>query len=222
MSNIVIPERIPWPVRLLGARFKDGPHAYRMRWGELNFKRGAALDLCMFEEGFSLHLHALWCSAFIKLPVLQRWHREPRDMMESWGFSLGPESGLHLHWGTRTKVVTMAWRDWVQTAHDVRLPDGSWVPFVGSWEDREPDDRYVEQHPYRYVLNSGEVQNRTASIHVERRTRKLRWLQWLPWGRTTYAISVDFDGEVGGPAAGRAASLAAAIRSGRARHRWSA
>lgn len=197
--SVVIPEHIPFLVRKLGAKFKDGPREYRMRWGELAFRRrGVALDLCMFDSHFSLHVHALWTSVYVTLPFLQRWHRDPYEIMESWGFSLGPEMGLHLHWGRKTKIIYMPWRNWVQTAHDVRCVDGSWAPWVGSWEhEKEPDGRALETHPYRYILRSGEVQDRTATIYVERRVRKLKWLRWLPFGRTAYAIDVRFNDEVG-------------------------
>lgn len=215
INSIVVPARMPALVRAIGGRWKDGRRSYRMKWGELSFgKRGSAFDLCMFsaDDGggrFSLHLHALWVSAFISLPFLNRWAFAPGEMMVSWGYSHAPDMGLHLHWGERklssfphrqqrTKIVTMPWRDWMQTAHDVRRSDGTWAPYVGSWErDKEPDDRHKATYPYRYVLRSGEVQDRNATIYVERRVRKLKWLRWLPWGRTSYAISVDFDGEVG-------------------------
>lgn len=214
MSDIIIPERLPTIIKLLGGKWKDGPRAYRMKWGELSLaKRGMALDLISFEDHFSLHVHGLWMSAFITLRFLQRWHREPDEQMISWGFSLGPDIGLHLHFGARTKIFYMPWRDWVQTAHDVRRVDGSWVPFVGSWEEKgheirrsdgtlafagkEPDRRHKETYPYRYLLRSGEWQERTATIYVERRTRKLRWLRRLPFGKTSYAISVTFSDEVG-------------------------
>lgn len=198
-NTVVVPETIPAFIRHIGGRWRDGPRQYRMRWGELSlFKRGVAFELCLFEDHYSLHVHVLWVSAFITLGFLRRWHREPHEMMESWGISLSPEMGLHLRWGSRTKIVYMPWRDWVQTAHEVRRKDGSWVPFVGSWQkDREPDGRELETYPYRYVLRSGEVQQREATIYVERRTRKLKWLRWLMWGRTTYAIDVHFSDEVG-------------------------
>lgn len=199
--DVIIKDILPWPVRLLGGRFRDGRRQYRMKWGELGIgRRGAAFDVINFgdEQGWSLHLRALWIDAFINLPFRHREVNCPDySPSMSWGFSQDPEMGLHLHRGCRTKIVTMPWRDWSQTSHDVRLPDGSWAAFVGSWEDEEPDGRLVEVFPYRYVLRSGEVQERNASVHVERRVRKLRWLRWLPFGRTTYAINVEFDGEVG-------------------------
>lgn len=51
-----------------------------------------------------------------------------------------------------------------------------------------------EQHPYRYVLRSGEVQDRIATIKPERRL----WTRpWLPHKRESRYINIDFNDEVG-------------------------
>lgn len=90
------------------------------------------------------------------------------------------EDGLHLHWGkskgTRDDPFTI-----------VQMPWG--------WRHRE---RLVlsdeTEHPYRYVLRSGEVQLRTATIRRESR----RWGRpWLPWRRVDTYIDVRFSDEVG-------------------------
>lgn len=107
MSDVVIRESLPWLIRAIGGRWRDGKRSYRMHWGELTVgKRGSAIDLCMFSGddsggAFSLHLHLFWISAFIRLPFLNRWAYEPGEMMVSWGYSLTPDMGLHLHWGER-------------------------------------------------------------------------------------------------------------------------
>jgi hypothetical protein len=87
---------------------------------------------------------------------------------------------LHLHWGkTHGKrddpmaVVLMPWA-WRHRLHELLT---------------EP-----ETHPYTYTLRSGEVQHRTATIKVERRTWT-RW--WLPFKRVSRSIDVEFSGEVG-------------------------
>ena len=202
---------IPTILRWCGARdveynYRTRETDYRMKWGQIVLnKPGFGVELCLFEEGYSLKLHALRACAFIRLPRLQRWHREPHEMMESWGVSYHPPElgGLHLHWGRHYKILTPFWNNWHQVAHDVRRADGSWVPFVGSWEERcdrrpngkEPDGRQIEMYPYRYVLQSGEVQDRTAAVYVERRVRALRWVPFIR--RASYAISVEFNDEVG-------------------------
>lgn len=53
----------------------------------------------------------------------------------------------------------------------------------------EPD-----QHPFRYVLKSGEVQDRIATIKPERRL----WTRpWLPYKREERYIDIEFSDEVG-------------------------
>jgi len=211
-SDVVIPDRLPLMVRLLGGRDKSDRGSFRMKWGSLSLGvRGCALEICLFEEGFSFQINLLWIQCFIDLPFLNKYRHDPEDMMESWGASLR-EGCWHLHWGKRTKLWTLPWHDWMQTNHEVRRADGSWSKYVGTWENdmalarardgstpilKEPDGRHIEVYPYRYLLNSGQFQERTASIFVERRTRKLRRLRRLPWGITTYAIEVTFNDEVG-------------------------
>lgn len=189
-------------VRWLGGRDNHGE--YKARWGSMTTDRFAfALELCLFEEGYSLHIAFLWLSAYITLPIRAR---EPDEMMESWGASYNTEHGIHLRWGRQYKFITMPWRDWQQVSHDVLRPDGTWIPFVGSWEEKqehnpegkEPDGRHVETHPYKYMLSSGEVQERTATVSAERRIRRLKWLKWTSlFQRVTHAIDVDFSDEVG-------------------------
>lgn len=88
--------------------------------------------------------------------------------------------GLHLHWGkckgTRDDpmtIIAMPWQ-WRHRKHEVLT---------------EP-----ETHVYRYLLRSGEVQVRQATIKAEQRL----WTRpWLPWKRVSRSIDVDFDKEVG-------------------------
>lgn len=203
--SVVIPERgIPALLRLFGARWRDGARSFRMSWGEISFGRpGWALGLNLFGDPshFSLHIH-VWriVNAYIRLPFLRRFAREPEEMMETWGASYEAEMGtLVLRWGAKYKHVNMPWRNWVHIAHEVRRADGSWVPFVGSWEgDKQPDGRATESHPYRYLLTSGEKQEVTATIHVERRSWRLKWLRWTSrFQRVSHSIDVQFSGEVG-------------------------
>lgn len=215
MSKTVYEPTMPRLVRWCGGRWTSGDGTYRMRWGEMSLRsKGLAFALCLFDEHYSFHLHFLWLNIFVTLPFLSRWHREPQDIMEKWGVSYDHEfGGIHFNWGNRYKIITLPWRNWVQVSHDVMRPDGSWVPYVGSWEvgpprvvndkgatlgGKEPDGRHIETHPYRYMLESGEVQERVAECYAERRIRRLRWLRWTPlFQKVTYAISVDFSDEVG-------------------------
>ncbi len=88
--------------------------------------------------------------------------------------------GLHLHWGKCKgrrgdpfTVIAMPWA-WRHIKHEILS---------------EP-----ETHPYRYVLRSGDVQVRTATINAESRTW---WRPWLPFWRVSKSINVEFNDEVG-------------------------
>lgn len=152
-----------------------------------------SLGLDLFEEGFCLDLFG----ALIPLTFLDRWRYEPHEIMESWGILLHDRS-IHLKWGSKYKFIHLPW-DRVHIKHEVRRPDGSWVPYVGTYErDKEPDGRWIATYPYRYTLKSGEVQERQATIYVDRMEWRQKWLKWCPYFATKRkSISVEFDGEVG-------------------------
>lgn len=90
------------------------------------------------------------------------------------------DDGLHLHWGKGKgkrddpfTIIGMPWR-WHHKSKEVLSGP--------------------ESHSYTYVLRSGEVQHRTATITSDRMT----WVRpWLPWKRVRTSIWVDFDAEVG-------------------------
>ena len=86
---------------------------------------------------------------------------------------------------------------WRGCVHEVRNAEGRWEPY-GGWDgEGRVDGRVKETHDYTYTLKSGEVQHRTATIYVKRRT----WTRfWYPWRMVRQSINVDFSGEVGGEA----------------------
>lgn len=203
MSAIVFDVPVPRVLQLLGAKWRDRPRSFRMKWGDLSFgSRGWGLQLCLFGDRphYSLNLHLFWTQLFITLPFLERWAREPYEIMESWGFTYSQEAGgLHLRWGRHYKIITMPWRDWSHVTHEVRNFAGRWVPYVGSWEhEKKSDGRATEVHPYHYLLRSGEKQDRIATVHVERMTWRLRWLRWTStFQKTRHYIDVSFNEEIG-------------------------
>lgn len=154
-----------------------------------------SLRLCLFESGYCLDFFGF----LIPLLFLDRWVREPHEIMEAWG-PYYFERRLCWNWGSFYKSWPMPWAyEHVKAEHKVQRPDGSWVPFVGCWEhDKEPDGRAVSVHPYEYRLKNGQVQHRTATISVERRQWRQRWLMWCPWfAKKLQSIEVEFSDEVG-------------------------
>jgi hypothetical protein len=92
------------------------------------------------------------------------------------------EDGLHLHWGQQQgtrgdpfAIVRMPW---------------AWRFVKGSHKKLSEPETY----PYIYVLRSGEVQHRTATIQAETRAW---WRPWLPFRRVYRGIDITFSDEVG-------------------------
>lgn len=102
-------------------------------------------------------------------------------------------------WWTRGVTLHLNPFEWRHMRHDVRLPDGTWTEHIGSWERHKGDDgREVLTYPYRYALKSGEVQERTATVCVERRTWRPRSLRWTSlFEKEHVSIDVQFSDEVG-------------------------
>ena len=97
-----------------------------------------SLRLCLFEEGFCLDLFGF----LIPLAFLDRWHREPHEIMEAWGVGYF-ERSIYWQWGSKYRFTHLPW-SYEHIKHEVRRPDGSWVPYVGCWEDKPPDGRWQE------------------------------------------------------------------------------
>lgn len=106
-------------------------------------------------------------------------------------------------WWRRGVAISINPFELVHVRHEVLCSyegDYFWEKFVGLWErgDPAPDHREIISYPYRYVLDSGVVQDRTAAVFVDRRAWRPRCFQWTALfekGRT--CIDVTFNDEVG-------------------------
>lgn len=96
----------------------------------------------------------------------------------------------------RYKAIYLPWA-WEHVRHDYLNADGSLHRRAGQHDYSAPDET-KQQHTYRYVRRSGEVQDRTATINGEEREWRWRWFQWLPWPRMICrTINIEFNDEVG-------------------------
>ena len=209
--------------RALGYRFfernSSRSWALRFSWAEISGGLGLALALINWGEdsGWSLHIHLGWPNILLKLPFLPR--REViDDCMNEWGFSVDTDSwaSIHLNWGAKTKFIHMPWQ-WDFVRRSILAPNGrSWVHELRGFDLRHdqvpiglPEEgnrywslrecvRWSRTLPYRYVLRSGQIQERKATIGVEEMEWRWRWFKWLPWPRLIKrSIDVSFDDEVG-------------------------
>jgi hypothetical protein len=191
----------------------------RMSWAEITGGLGLAAGLINWGEDrdWSLHLHIGWPNIYLKLPFIARRPRDEDGMMDKWGFSVCSDTwaAVHLNWGAHTKIVHLPW-DWTFYRHSILAQDGrSWItdldnlrsrrdtPPIGSpaqvdWFRFADLPHWSKEFPYRYVMRSGEVQERVATISVEEREWRWRWFAWLPFPRRVQrSIDVRFSDEVG-------------------------
>lgn len=114
--------------------------------------------------------------------------------------------------GNKNKYIRFPWNlEWYRTSYLTKTENVSLSLGIGErihefrgqrkdfW-DKEKWENFLwtETHPYTYVLNSGEVQNRMATIKVKEMEWRRKWLMWTPlFNKVVRTINVEFDGEVG-------------------------
>ena len=193
--------------RLTGFRFfNKGKYGWdaRFNWGEVSGGLGLALGLSSFEEHFSLNIHLIYPNLYITLPFLNRWHSEPEDMMDRWGFSIDRDgfASIHLNWGNKTKILHFPWNyEHHRTSH--MFGGGTWYtePKGKSYfENMEAvqGKKWIADYPYTYILKSGDHQKRTATVTVIEMEWRQKWLKWTKmFAKVRRSIDVQFDDEVG-------------------------
>ena len=165
---------------------------YDKQWLEITKGFNFCYKVSQYHDRYSLIISLIYLTFYFSLPNLgydfNKWDR-------SWGISYHGRS-VWFNWGEKSKSVYMPW-SWEHVRFEVMFPDGSMRDASGTHGDTS-DGRLVEIHPYRYVLKSGEIQNRQATVYVEEREWRWQWFKWLPYPRMiSRCISVEFDGEVG-------------------------
>lgn len=133
----------------------------------------------------------LWRFAvFIPLGIVA--HPWPPMDGPQWSAFASDEFGLVFHWGQRRKSFDWPW-SWHTLRYEKQMPEGSWRDVF----DRSAEPA-KETHPYTYVLRSGTVQERTATISKRRHVLTYRAFKPIGWPRwIKSSIDVQFSGEVG-------------------------
>lgn len=161
--------------------------------------RRASVGLRVGQHGRSRHV---WigvgiAQAFIPIGIDPKGDQYGRFDEPDYGLDISVEHGVWWRWGLKSKrwewpfrVVTLAWDYETETGWATKL--GRYVPHA----EREPAK--TETHPYTYVLRSGEIQKREATITRERWVLGRRILHRLGWPkRRKMEIDVRFSDEVG-------------------------
>lgn len=144
----------------------------------------------------------------IKLPVRNKWTDECDA--PTWGIAYHNQTFWiyrggkgNMNGGNKWWTFNMPWQYiWIRTSN--LKVGGTWEHEIGK-KNKEFYDKerwkgilWTETYQYTYILKSGEVQNRTATIRVEEREWRQRWLKWTKlFSKVIKTISIDFNDEVG-------------------------
>lgn len=167
-------------------------YKYRIKRSLRGCRLRPSIGLCLFEEGYCADVFGY----LISLPFLDRWHHYPDEIMERWG-AYYQDNAVVFNWKNSYKFIHMPW-DWDHIKTEVRRPDETWAKKHYSWDGGEPDDRWGGTYPYTYTLKNGTVQERLATIFVERREWRRKFLKWCPlFAKVRISLDISFNGEVG-------------------------
>jgi len=140
-----------------------------------------------------LNISLLFAQAFIPLGVVNKTYHPMEG--PRWGVEVSREFGMQFYWGDH-------WKSWdlPLTLYTIRYQ------YLGQsgedWFDVREESNGVfppmtAVHPYTYRLESGEIQNRWATISRRRHILGRKWVpKWL-YAREAQSIDIEFSDEVG-------------------------
>lgn len=134
------------------------------------------------ECGVKIHGGRLWINPWSKK---DEWVAADPWWVKGVSFSVNPFELVHMRHEVRCRVDL--------------LGSTYWMPYVGSWEtDRPRDYREKFTYTYHYMLSSGEIQTREATVYVERRAWRPKCLKWTSlFEKVRTVIDIAFSDEVG-------------------------
>lgn len=129
-----------------------------------------------------------------------------------WGFYIYyhgflSETQLIICKGKKNKYINFPWNlEWYRTSHLSEWDKDHmvWLTEIKGqqkdyWDSQKWDDlKWKETYPYTYVLKSGEIQERLATVRVvEREWRRKGWMWSTLFAQVIRSIDVEFNQEVG-------------------------
>lgn len=177
-------------------------------WFSLGFK--LTFSICgYFDNRPQININLLGLFLVIKLPFYNSWTDECDP--PTWGvayhgktfwiYTGGKGNG---NGGKQWITFDMPWQyQWVRTS--MLKKDGGWEHETLSVNNKRFYDETIwgdvlwrEDYPYKYVLKSGEVQERIATVQVSEREWRMKWFKWTSlFNKVRRSIDINFNDEVG-------------------------
>ncbi len=195
---------VPFMLRLIGA-WRINTNSIDFGWGY--FAPRCGFELMMgrggyFNQRYSITICLIYGVFHIYLPFKTKIPEScdtPRYGVQIHNNTLWVHLGGNMNNWDQCDSRWITWGipffDWVFDVHQVWNSEGWITAAKGEYSAPYSDRRLVETHPYRYVLKSGVVQERDATVHLSRRRWHRKWFPFLKMSRTS--IEVDFSDEIG-------------------------
>lgn len=202
---------ITYSVKQLTVKRKKYYSEYSKDWMYFYWRRCFHLtyESCgYFDARHRINIGLFFFNWTIILPIWSK-HTDECDPPE-WGIKIhGNKFWIYrggkgnMNGGNKWWTFTFPWDyDWVRTSN--LRKDGTWehetkkTGHRSFYDDKWKEVIWNETYPYHYILKSGKVQERLATIKVEEREWRQRWLKWTSvFNKVHRDIDVDFDDEVG-------------------------
>lgn len=195
--------------KLLGV-WRVNKDSFDTKWGYFAPRFGLELMLHRggyFHQQYAISFCFIWGKFHIRLPFKTKLG-EGCDMPR-YGFYVSDET-LSMYWGgkydasmgqmarARSKHIDLPFVSYVFEDWWVYTRDDQWTSTqcltINAYELREQQGK-TETYDYSYVLKSGEIQHRKATVCMERRQWHRKWLPWIKLRKQS--IDIMFDKEVG-------------------------
>ena len=137
------------------------------------------------KTGVAIHNQGLWIYPLV-------WENETNHDDPWWRRWLHFAFPWELNW-YQTEILShdLAKVVWKENVHCK-------CKFLDSWDIRKASEKMESRdYRYRYVLNNGESQERTATVHVTRMEWRARWWPIFRQRKVSTSIAVQFSDEVG-------------------------
>lgn len=139
------------------------------------------------ETGFAIHNGSIWfypCSWTMESNHSDPWYRRSKSWDFPWTLKHHLTEILE-HKSNLYGLNKAVWNDRNKK-------------FLASYDERKAIEMSVsETYDYTYTRKNGEVQNRKATVHVDRMTWRARWFPFIPRTKVRTSINITFNDEVG-------------------------
>lgn len=198
-------------LKLIGYDFTyhNSPNVFKMTWGEFAWHpKKPELSLQISSDGYEqaqLVVRPLFFSVYVNLPFTLKRQEGKYGEDRRYGFYVYDWESISFLWNYNSWSWRFPFVSWEWEKTEILDYDRKTVYEENeknskfsreNWDRREAIQKSVSKtFDYTYVTKNAQIQDRKATVHVERRTWYRKWFPFLKIQRTS--IDISFNEEVG-------------------------